>query len=67
MVLVIFAVFICCGGGVVVSSILMAIDDENHWLATGDTDGMIKIWDVADYCIQPSDDVITKPPSQFTL
>ena len=28
----------------------MGIDPSNHYLATGDMDGLVKIWNIANYC-----------------
>ncbi|KAK3094556.1 hypothetical protein FSP39_003370 [Pinctada imbricata] len=49
-------------------SITMALDKNNQYLATGDVDGQVKVWDILEYCIRPSHDLITQPPplkSQF--
>lgn len=43
-------------------SILMATDKKNRYMATGDVDGVIKVWDISEYCVQASDDVITTSP-----
>lgn len=47
----------------------MAIDKENRYLATGDVDGLIKTWDISQYCMDEQDesDMITEPPSKFLL
>ncbi|XP_065937258.1 LOW QUALITY PROTEIN: cilia- and flagella-associated protein 337 [Magallana gigas] len=43
-------------------SILMATDKKNRYMATGDVDGVIKVWDISEYCVQASEDVITTAP-----
>ncbi len=42
----------------------MATDDDNHWLTTGDTDGLVKVWDITDYCAHFSEEVTTSAPSE---
>ncbi|ESO89700.1 hypothetical protein LOTGIDRAFT_124680, partial [Lottia gigantea] len=49
-------------------SIKMATDKYNQYLATGDVDGNIKVWDILEYCIHESEQIVkTCPPliSQF--
>ncbi|XP_076081504.1 cilia- and flagella-associated protein 337-like isoform X1 [Mytilus galloprovincialis] len=49
-------------------SIIMAIDAQNRYLATGDVDGSIKVWDIKEYCLHQQDEIVTAPPklkSQF--
>ena len=29
----------------------MTVDDTNSYLVTGDADGVIKVWDISEYCI----------------
>lgn len=29
----------------------MTVDDTYSFLVTGDADGMIKVWDIAEYCV----------------
>lgn len=36
----------------------MAIDKKNRYMATGDVDGVIKVWDILEYCVQVLDDII---------
>ncbi|XP_062597738.1 WD repeat-containing protein 49-like [Saccostrea cucullata] len=45
-------------------SVLMATDKKNRYMATGDVDGLIKVWDITEYCVQAADDVITTSPPQ---
>ncbi|ELU05069.1 hypothetical protein CAPTEDRAFT_229382 [Capitella teleta] len=52
-----------------VGSLVMVVDEHSHWMATGDVDGLIKVWDISQYCMYDSEDsIITTPPplkSQF--
>lgn len=34
-----------------VSSIIMEIDESERYLATGDVNGVVKIWNISEYCI----------------
>jgi len=43
-------------------SIIMAMDETNHWLVTGDVDGMVKVWNISEYCMRATDEVITEAP-----
>lgn len=43
----------------------MATDKKNRYMATGDVDGVIKVWDISEYCVQASDDVITTAPRKY--
>ena len=45
----------------------MTIDEEEHWLATGDTDGVIKVWDIHDYCMKEMDEVWSRPPRKWDV
>ncbi|XP_064645218.1 WD repeat-containing protein 49-like isoform X2 [Lineus longissimus] len=46
-----------------VGSIIMAVDSNSHYLVTGDVDGLIKVWDIQEYCLRNTgDDVVTTPP-----
>lgn len=29
----------------------MTVDETNSYLVTGDADGIIKVWDISEYCI----------------
>ena len=40
----------------------MAIDEDSNWLATGDVDGLVKVWDISLYCLYDSADIITDAP-----
>jgi WD40 repeat protein len=42
----------------------MCVDDTNTYLVTGDADGVIKIWDILDYCLT-EDQVRTEPPRKY--
>lgn len=53
--------FVYCTAG----SILMATDKKNRYMATGDVDGVIKVWDISEYCVQAADDVITTAPRKY--
>ncbi|XP_056003962.1 WD repeat-containing protein 49-like isoform X2 [Ostrea edulis] len=44
-------------------SVLMAVDKKNHYMATGDVDGLIKVWDISEHCLHATDDIVnTAPP-----
>lgn len=43
----------------------MATDKKNRYMATGDVDGVIKVWDISEYCVQASEDVITTAPRKY--
>ncbi|XP_048581905.1 WD repeat-containing protein 49 isoform X2 [Nematostella vectensis] len=43
-------------------SLTMAVDDTNSYLVTGDADGLIKVWDISEYCVEEPDKTITQPP-----
>ncbi|CAF0884842.1 unnamed protein product [Didymodactylos carnosus] len=52
-----------------VSSIVMEIDLKNKYLATGDVNGLVKVWEIEQYCRHTSDNLVkTLPPllSEFT-
>ena len=42
----------------------MAVDAQNRYLATGDVDGTVKVWDIREYCLHQQDEVVTVPPSK---
>lgn len=35
---------------VIAKIVNMGIDPSNHYLATGDMDGLVKIWNISNYC-----------------
>ncbi|EDO44327.1 predicted protein [Nematostella vectensis] len=43
-------------------SLTMAVDGTNSYLVTGDADGLIKVWDISEYCVEEPDNTITQPP-----
>ena len=43
----------------------MAVDAQNRYLATGDVDGTVKVWDIREYCLHQQDEVVTVPPSKL--
>ena len=48
-----------------VSSIIMEIDEHERYLATGDVAGMVKIWNISEYCLQINDSTLeTNSPRQ---
>ncbi|KAK7811522.1 hypothetical protein U0070_006084, partial [Myodes glareolus] len=46
-----------------VGSIIMSTDKQNQYLATGDPDGWLKIWNIEDYCTNSTGNKITQPPT----
>lgn len=43
----------------------MNTDNENEYLITGDVDGTIKVWVIADYCLKESEEkLVTDPPRE---
>lgn len=44
----------------------MTVDDTNSYLVTGDADGVIKVWDIAEYCVGNMDNNDT-PPRKFAV
>ena len=30
----------------------MAVDNMNQYLVTGDADGLVKVWDITEYCLR---------------
>ena len=45
----------------------MATDAESHWLVTGDTDGVVKVWDISEYCKHASEEIVSTPPRKYQL
>ena len=52
----------CCVGAV--GSVIMAVDEDSNWLVTADVDGLVKVWDISQYCLYDNseDGVVTDPP-----
>lgn len=51
-------------------NIIMAVDKAAKWLVTGDQDGLIKVWNIANYCVEDSVDLVVTLPGnrlQFEL
>nr|KAF6476879.1 WD repeat domain 49 [Rousettus aegyptiacus] len=46
-----------------VGSIIMATNKLNRYLATGDLDGWLKIWNIEEYCLNSSKSKITQAPT----
>ena len=44
----------------------MTVDDTNSYLVTGDADGVIKVWDIAEYCVGNMVNNDT-PPRKFAV
>ncbi|KAK3570238.1 hypothetical protein QTP86_017141, partial [Hemibagrus guttatus] len=47
------------------NSIIMTIDDTGCYLVTADMGGVLKVWDIKDYCLQPSESVINQAPEML--
>ncbi|XP_074661966.1 cilia- and flagella-associated protein 337-like isoform X2 [Tubulanus polymorphus] len=47
-----------------VGSVIMAIDETDEYLVTGDVDGLVKVWDISEYCLYhtSAEPVLTPPP-----
>ncbi|XP_070547299.1 LOW QUALITY PROTEIN: cilia- and flagella-associated protein 337-like [Ptychodera flava] len=45
-----------------VSSIIMATDDQNHYIVTGDTEGHVKVWNIQEYCLRQPEQMLVDPP-----
>ncbi|XP_051055191.1 WD repeat-containing protein 49 [Phodopus roborovskii] len=45
-----------------VGSIIMSTDKQNQYLATGDPDGWLKIWNIEGYCTNSTGNKITQSP-----
>ena len=43
----------------------MAVEGTSQWLVTGDVDGLIKMWNISEYCIKAADDIITDTPRMY--
>ncbi|KAI4548097.1 hypothetical protein MG293_000427 [Ovis ammon polii] len=46
-----------------VGSIIMSTDKSNRYLATGDLEGWLKIWNIEEYCLNPSKNKLTQAPT----
>ncbi|XP_072826852.1 cilia- and flagella-associated protein 337 [Vicugna pacos] len=46
-----------------VGSIIMSTDKTNRYLATGDLDGWLKIWNIEEYCLNSSKSKLTRAPA----
>ncbi|XP_016071182.1 PREDICTED: WD repeat-containing protein 49 [Miniopterus natalensis] len=46
-----------------VGPIIMATDKLNRYLATGDLDGWLKIWNIEEYCLNSSKSKVTQAPA----
>eukprot|EP00073_Rattus_norvegicus_P034770 XP_008759340.1 PREDICTED: WD repeat-containing protein 49 isoform X1 [Rattus norvegicus] len=46
-----------------VGSIVMSTDKLNQYLATGDPDGCLKIWNIEEYCTNSTDSKVTQTPT----
>ena len=44
----------------------MATDAESHWLVTGDTDGVVKVWNISEYCRHASEEIVSIPPRKYS-
>ncbi|GAA6093430.1 WD repeat-containing protein 49 isoform X1 [Tachysurus ichikawai] len=44
------------------NSIIMTIDGSGHYLVTADMGGVLKVWDIQEYCLQPPESVIDQAP-----
>ncbi|XP_072428782.1 cilia- and flagella-associated protein 337-like [Chiloscyllium punctatum] len=45
-----------------VASIIMTVDKKSDYLITGDVNGLIKVWNIQEYCLCSSDTVISEVP-----
>ncbi|THD24410.1 WD repeat-containing protein 49 [Fasciola hepatica] len=44
------------------SSIIMNVDPSNEYLATGDVEGLVKVWNIKDYCMTEGEYEVKEPP-----
>lgn len=40
----------------------MNVDPTNEYLATGDAEGIVKIWNIKDYCMTEGEYEVQEPP-----
>ena len=57
--------FFCCNSEIfhsfsLAGSLTMNTEETNSYLVTGDADGLIKVWDINDYCV--TGNVLRKDP-----
>ncbi|KAF7699228.1 hypothetical protein HF521_003970 [Silurus meridionalis] len=48
------------------SAIIMTVDGSGCYLITADMGGMLKVWDIQEYCLQPSETVINQAPKMLS-
>uniref|UniRef100_A0A3B4BXT7 WD repeat domain 49 n=1 Tax=Pygocentrus nattereri TaxID=42514 RepID=A0A3B4BXT7_PYGNA len=44
-------------------SIVLTVDSSGRYLATADMDGRVKVWDIQDYCLHPTETVTNQAPA----
>ncbi|KAL6478596.1 hypothetical protein MHYP_G00120290 [Metynnis hypsauchen] len=44
-------------------SIVLTVDSSGCYLATADMDGRVKVWDIQDYCLHPTETVTNQAPA----
>ena len=42
----------------------MGVDASCHWLVTGDVDGLVKVWDISEYCLHSVEKTTVTPPRE---
>ncbi|XP_053091153.1 WD repeat-containing protein 49 isoform X2 [Pangasianodon hypophthalmus] len=47
-------------------SIIMTVDGSGCYLVTADMGGVLKVWDIQEYCLQPSESVINQAPEMLS-
>ncbi|MCJ8733487.1 hypothetical protein PDJAM_G00224060 [Pangasius djambal] len=48
------------------NSIIMTVDGSGCYLVTADMGGVLKVWDIQEYCLQPSESVINQAPEMLS-
>ena len=50
-----------------VSSVIMEVDESEKYLATGDVNGLVKVWDISQYCLNfsPNNSICTSERNYF--